>query len=70
MFTYGLNLANAEVIMPDGANLEKAGVVPDEAIRPTAADLAAGRDPVLARALELAGKSYSPSEAGELIAER
>ena len=70
VFTYGMNLANAEVIMPDGANLEKAGVLPDEEIRPTAADLAAGRDPVLARALELAGKSYSPSEAGELIAER
>ena len=70
VFTYGMNLANAEIIMPDGGNLENTGVVPDEEIRPTSADIAAGRDPALARALELAGKSFSPSDAGDLIAER
>ena len=45
--------------MADGASLEKVGVEPDEIVLPTPADLAAGRDPELAHAIELAGASVT-----------
>lgn len=51
--------------MADGKSLEHVGVVPDETKLPTAADLAAKRDPVLAYALSLMGKNISAEKAGE-----
>lgn len=52
---YGVSITNADVIMPDGTRLEGRGVTPDALVLPTAADLAAGSDPVLAMALTMAG---------------
>src|SRR5208282_1784595 len=52
---YGASITNADLIMTDGKSLEKVGVTPDVLVLPSAADLAAGRDPVLAKAAELAG---------------
>ncbi|MGE0104263.1 MAG: S41 family peptidase [Blastocatellales bacterium] len=64
---YGVSVTDADVIMKDGRSLEKTGVTPDELLLPTAADMAAGRDPVLARAAELAGVRLDPQKAGSLF---
>jgi len=47
---YGAAIAIADLIMADGESIENVGVTPDERIIPTPVDVAAGRDPVLARA--------------------
>ncbi|MFY9610079.1 MAG: hypothetical protein WAU45_15875, partial [Blastocatellia bacterium] len=47
---YGASVTDADLIMSDGRSLERIGVTPDETLLPTAADIAAKRDPVLARA--------------------
>lgn len=63
-FFYYFNVTEANLIMTDGKTLEKSGVTPDELVLPTGADLAAGRDPVLSRAVELVGAKLDPLEAG------
>lgn len=51
-----LQLSREDYVTPRGRRLEGAGVVPDLTVRPTLAELRAGRDPVLAAALRrLAG---------------
>ena len=61
---WGTSITVGDLRMSDGQSLEKVGVTPDEVVLPTAADLAANRDPVLARAITLLGGSMTPEEAG------
>lgn len=64
---YGVCIADAKVIMADGKSLEGVGITPDVLVLPTAGDLAAGRDPVLARAVALAGVELDPAVAGQMF---
>ncbi|MGB7070510.1 MAG: S41 family peptidase [Pyrinomonadaceae bacterium] len=64
---YGASVTNADVIMSDGKSLEHVGVVPDETIVPSGADLANQKDPVLARAIELLGGIVSADDAGKFF---
>ncbi len=64
---YGVSVTNADVIMSDGKSLEHVGVIPDEVLLPTTADMAARRDPVLSRAATLLGVTLDPDKAGTLF---
>lgn len=64
---FGATITDADLIMTDGKSLEHNGVTPDEVVLPSAADLAAGRDTVLAHAAELGGVKLDPVEAGKMF---
>jgi len=65
---YAVSVTHADIHMTDGSSLEHVGVTPDEVRLPTPDDLAAGRDPVLAYAVTLAGGTLDPFAAPKLFA--
>ncbi len=62
---YGASITEWDLIMTDGKSLEHVGVMPDDVRLPGAQDLAAGRDPVLAYAVETLGVKISAEDAGK-----
>ncbi len=64
---YSMQVTVADLKMTDGNSLEHRGVVPDEILLPSPEELAAGADPQLARALQLAGVNLSSSAAGQVL---
>lgn len=64
---YGVSVTDADLTTRDGGRLEGAGVTPDELLIPSQLDLAAGRDPVMARALALTDVNMSSEKARTLF---
>jgi C-terminal processing protease CtpA/Prc len=64
---FGVSVTESDLIMTDGQSLEHKGVTPDETFLPTGKDMAANRDPVLARAAGILGVKISPEAAGKLF---
>ena len=67
---YGVGISIQDVRMADGRRLEKVGVLPDELVLPGAKDIAAGRDPALALALNMLGVPTTSENAGKLFPTR
>ncbi len=64
---YGVEVTVADLKMTDGNSLEHHGVIPDEILLPSPEELAAGADPQLARACQLAGLPISSGAAGQIF---
>jgi C-terminal processing protease CtpA/Prc len=64
---FAASITDADIVMTDGKSLERVGVVPDELMLPTARDLAAKLDPVLAYATSLTGAAITPERAGAMF---
>lgn len=64
---FGLDITEADVIMPDGKSLEHVGVTPDELLLPTPQDMSEKLDPVLVRAAAMVGITLDPKQAGKLF---
>ncbi len=67
LIAYGISVTSADILMTDGLSLERRGVVPDDVRVPTSDDVAAGRDPVMAYAITLAGGTIDPVAAAKLF---
>ena len=65
--TYSMEVTVARLKMPDGADLEGKGVMPDVKAVPTPMALAKQVDPVLSAAAKQAGVQISPEEAGRMF---
>jgi C-terminal processing protease CtpA/Prc len=63
----GMSVTVADVIMSDGTRLERTGVIPDEALVPTAEALVERTDPLLAYVAYKFGATLLPEDAGRFF---
>jgi C-terminal processing protease CtpA/Prc len=70
MQIYGAQITSSDVLMSDGQSLQNVGVIPDIKILPTATDIAAGHDPVIAKAVEMLGSKINYEDSGKLFTSR
>jgi C-terminal processing protease CtpA/Prc len=61
-YYYGVQVSIAQLVLPGGEILEGKGVTPDYLVIPTGEDLAKERDPVLAKAAEVALEMLRPKQ--------
>ena len=64
---YEFSITSADILMTDGKSLEHVGVTPDLRIIPSAKNLAAGEDPVLANAASQYDLKLDSAAAGKLF---
>ncbi len=64
---FGVSITLSSVVMADGSIIEGKGVGPDYQLLPTHEQLYLGHDPVLAKALTIAGRKTTPEEAGKFF---
>lgn len=64
---YEFSITSANILMTDGNSLENVGVIPDLRIIPSAKNLAAGEDPVLANAAAQYDLKLDSAAAGKLF---
>ena len=64
---YEFSITSANMLMTDGKSLENVGVIPDLRIIPSARNLAAGEDPVLANAAQQYNLKLDSTAAGKLF---
>ncbi len=67
---YGLQVTIEDVLMADGERLEDVGVTPEFIVAPSGADLSERRDPVMTKALALAGVTMDPVTAWDIFGNR
>jgi C-terminal processing protease CtpA/Prc len=67
---YAMSITEADLVLDGGERLEHVGVQPDVRVLATSGDLASGRDPVLARALQRLGYAFDPAGAGRMFGPR
>lgn len=63
---FGAQISVFDILMTDSTRLEGTGVMPNVAALPTGRDLAAGNDPAMQFALEMAGVRVSAAEAAKI----
>ena len=66
-YPYAVQVTVFDIVMPDGTRLEGPGMRPDTVVLPGGADLMRAWDPVLQRALALAGVTVSAEDAGRVL---
>src|SRR5207249_10332601 len=64
---YYTALTVADLVSSAATRLDGRGVMPDEIVLPSGADLASGRDAALSRAITLAGLAITPHAAGRRL---
>lgn len=67
VITYFVTVTTADILMTDGISLERRGVIPDDLQLPSAHDLSARIDPVLAYAITKAGGQIDGAAAAKLF---